>query len=164
MAIVVEDGTGVAGASSYLTAVEMRAFALARGVALSSDDAVVGVLLVKASDYIDAREAEFVGSRNDEDQALSWPRTYRGEDLGVPQKIKDAQAFLALAVNAGTDLLPVTGSAVVKSKKAGPLEIAYAVPDSGMPPPSSWPSVPAAEKALAFYFKSGSSAQTLSVY
>jgi hypothetical protein len=164
VAIVVEDGTVVAGANSYLSLAAVRAFALARGVTLSATDATVEVQLIKAKDYIEARDAYFVGRRVSEDQVLCWPRyapSVRSDQ--VPAKIKDAQGFLVMADFAGVVVLP-TGASLepfpVTKKKVGPLEKSYAVPDGAQV--QTWPVVPAAEACLAYYYKS--SGAVLSVY
>jgi len=71
MTITVEDGTIVADANSYESAVNVIAFAAARGVTIASEDAES--LIIRAMDYIETRtyqgcQVEF-GT-----QALSWPR------------------------------------------------------------------------------------------
>lgn len=157
MAIVVEDGTIVAGANSYLTVAEVTAFALERGVTLSAVAGVVDVLLVKAKDYIEAREALFVGHRVSEGQVLCWPRyAYCVRSDQVPAKIRDAQGFLVMAAAATTpvNILPVSATLEpfpVTKKKLGPMEKSYAVPVGAQVP--TWPRVPAAEENLAYYYK-----------
>ncbi len=70
MAVIVEDGSGVAGANSYASEEQLQAWAGARGYTLTGD---LSVLLVRAFDYIEAREPRFVGYRTY--GATSWPRT-----------------------------------------------------------------------------------------
>ena len=50
MALVIEDGSRVAGANSYVTLAEARAFASARGVTLSAVDATLEPFVIKAFD------------------------------------------------------------------------------------------------------------------
>jgi hypothetical protein len=157
VAIVVEDGTVVAGANSYLSVADVTAFALARGVTLVPAD--VEAQLIKASDYIEAREAKFVGCRVSEDQVLCWPRDAYGiRSDQVPAKIKQAQGFLVMAQAGGVNVVPVAtppDAYPVSREKAGPLETAYAVQPGALVP--TMPTVPAAEEALAFYYsRSGS--------
>lgn len=153
MAIVVEDGSVVPDANAYMSVEDVTAFAAARGVTLSEDEAVVEVMLIKATDYIAAKEAKFKGTRTSTEQELTWPRTIGGVDVGVPQKIRDAQGFLVMAAAGAVDILPVDSdpdSFPIKSEKVGPLETVFAVSDSAVAP--SWPSVPGADDALAFYY------------
>jgi hypothetical protein len=147
VAIVVEDGTIVAGANSYLSIADARTFALARGVTLSSTDGDVEVELIKACDYIEAREVDMAGERVSTEQPLSWPRT----PFGLPSNIPAAQGHLVLAVHAGVVLLPTStaASALTKKKKVGPIEIEYEVAGG-----SVIPRVSAAEGMLAPYIGS----------
>lgn len=72
MALVVEDGTGVANANTYVDATDARAYALARGVVLSAVDAAVEVQLTLAMDYLE--DLDYIGAQVSNTQALSWPR------------------------------------------------------------------------------------------
>lgn len=98
MALVVEDGTGVEGANSYLTVAELRAFAGDRGLTLPVADSDVEPLLVKATDYLELKS--YIGDRASDNQGLSWPRTqtanpyWQYNDL-IPTKLKTAQSLLA---------------------------------------------------------------------
>ena len=155
MAIVVEDGSIVEAANSYLTVAEVVAFAAARGVTLAAD-ATTEQRLIKASDYIEAREVQFVGYRVSEDQALCWPRSsHCTRSDRVPEKIKQAQAFLVMAQAASVDIVPI-GSPPdqypISKEKVGPLETAYAVQAGPSSKVATMPVVPAAEEALAYYY------------
>lgn|GEM_PF-4934587 len=158
MAIVVEDGSIVEGANSYLSLEAVRAFALARGVTLSSTDALVEQQLILAADYIESKEIRFVGYRADpENQVLCWPRNaYCVRSDEVPAKIRQAQGFLVMAQASATpvNILPVGSPPEpfpVTKKKLGPLEKTYAATPGAVVP--TLPTVPAAEEALAFYYK-----------
>lgn len=103
MTLIIEDGTIVAGAISYVTAAEARAWALARGITLSATDSVVEAQLVNACDLLQSLEPRFKGSRADDAQALAWPRqqvylygnTTAVATTYIPQQLKDAQCQLA---------------------------------------------------------------------
>jgi len=74
MALIIEDGTIVAGADSYATLAVLRAYALKRGVTLSAVDADLEVLAIKAMDYIGSFEDKFQSARTDPvNQLLSFP-------------------------------------------------------------------------------------------
>lgn len=128
MAIVVEDGTGLANATSLVAFAAVRAYAEGRGVEITDDDDELTIILNKAMDYIKAREDEYSGERYTEIQALPWPRTGQYinnvliADGAVPQAAKDYQIVVMLTINSGIDLFPTTSERTVKRKKTGPLE------------------------------------------
>lgn len=74
MAFVVEDGTGIASATSYISEDVLEAYADDRGVALTSSDNVEAAL-IRATSYIDGYRARFPGQRAfGRAQGLEWPR------------------------------------------------------------------------------------------
>lgn len=130
--IIVEDGSGVPNANSYVTVAEYRAYATPRGVSLPVSDAEVETQLILACDYLES--LSWLGMPTYDDQALAWPRdeirigcNLIADDM-VPNKIKLAQMQLAIQVNAGIDLLPSVagGTASIVREKVGPLETEYA--------------------------------------
>lgn len=98
MALVVEDGTGIAGANTYLSVAELRAFAVDRGVTLPAQDSDVATLLVKACDYLELKS--YIGVRASDSQGLSWPRL-ETVYTGIPAKLKTAQSLLAIEAQNG---------------------------------------------------------------
>lgn len=133
MALIIEDGTGKADATSYVTADEARAYAAARGVTLDADDAVVEPLLVQAMDYLESMS--YKGHRTfPAVQALSWPRTcvvIDGAKLpvsgtgSIPRQLKAAQMQLSIEASTGIDLMPTTDGRVVKREKVDVIETEY---------------------------------------
>lgn len=112
--IIVEDGSIVANANSYVTAAELETYADERGVTgLSADSDTRAHLLFKAMDYIETRV--FQGQQVDFGvQELVWPRdeVYIEGNLlsktAIPLMLKRAQCELALAYNSRYDpLAPV---------------------------------------------------------
>ncbi len=152
MALVVEDGSGLANAMSFVSRADYIAFALARGVVIA-DDAAADVELVKAMDFLKSRC--YRGDPTLMTQALPFPRhaeqfdgTLTFPDDEVPKPMIEAQMHLALAVHAGVDLMPnvATGQASVKREKIGPIETEY--DQSSV---FDLPSLPAAATAIAPY-------------
>jgi hypothetical protein len=94
MAIVVEDGTGVAGAVSYLTTAELASMAAARGTVLPATLAGREQILVKAADYLELNT--YIGTQETTTQGLSWPRLDAGYDGVIPTNLKRAQYLLAI--------------------------------------------------------------------
>lgn len=133
--IVVEDGSGVVGANSFVSVADVRTYATNRGVALSNDDDAIAAMIIKATDYLEAQECRYQGMRTSASQSLTWPRVgvcLNGDELPpnvIPQSLKAAQCSLVLAVNSGFDLQPnISPADYVVREKVGPLETQYADP------------------------------------
>lgn len=139
MALVIEDGTIVAGANSYIDVPAAKAFAEARGVDLGTDDAVTEQRLLGAMDYLES--LSYKGTRTDPDnQALSWPRTgvsYDGAAFGsdvIPGKLKNAQAQLVIELFNGVIIFASSGASsgstekFIKKEKVDVIETEYATP------------------------------------
>jgi hypothetical protein len=130
--LIVEDGSGVANANSYVSVAEYRAYATPRGVSLPVSDSEVETQLILAMDYLEVQCWRGIPSYDGQSLALPRDEVYIGGSLiandVIPGKIKFAQMQLALQVNNGVDLMPtvVGGSASVVREKVGPLETEYA--------------------------------------
>lgn len=102
MAIVVEDGTIVAGANSYVSEAEVTAYATERGITLT---ATASVLIYKAMDYFES--LDFIGEIYQETQPLQWPRVqgvidgYEIDYNEIPNEVKQAQLAICIAIDEG---------------------------------------------------------------
>lgn len=142
MSLIIEDGTGVAGADSYVTLEEARAYAASRGLTLSSTDATLESYLRRATDYLEAQRDKYKGHKTDATYPLQWPRkcvyidcTPIDSDV-IPAELKQAQIQLAAAINSGIDIMPTaTGEAFITLDKVGPIETRYSesIATSGVP-------------------------------
>lgn len=100
--LVIEDGSIVAGADSYVTVEEIKAYADKRGLTYPADDAQIEILAITATDYLQSKcyIGELVSPNV---QPLLWPRSdvwVNGLELlstVIPDDIKNAQIELALA-------------------------------------------------------------------
>lgn len=135
MAIVVEDGTGLANAVSYLSVANADSHHAARGNVRWTTGAAAAVVtneqkeaaLVKATDFLDKFFGrKFIGGKYSQEQALAWPREDaidpNGFDLRleVPRQLKMATAELALRALLYDVLAPdIPGSASSQSMAAG---------------------------------------------
>ena len=126
MAIVVEDGSIVSGANSYVTEAELTTYATDRGITITGD---TSVLLIKAMDWLEAQE--FVGYKYTEDQPLQWPRFnyiidgyYKDSDY-IPPELKNGLMALAVNIDSGIDPLAST-QRTTKREKVDVLEVEYA--------------------------------------
>lgn len=130
MALVVEDGTGMANANSFVSRADYIAFAALRGVVIP-DTVASDVELVKAIDKI--LTMCFKGTKAVDGQALPFPRheeDYLGvlvyPDDEVPADVIRGQILFAMAVHDGVDLMPNhVGGVGIKREKIGPIETEY---------------------------------------
>jgi len=133
---IVETGTGLSNANSYLSITDADAYHLDHSGSTDwsgADNADKEAALRLATQYLDAKHAgKWKGTKYTTTQALAWPRTgaYDGENClieynVIPQALKDACAELALKVIGGDTLLDdLDKTGVIKSetKKLGILE------------------------------------------
>lgn len=123
--IIVEDGTIVAGANSYVTEAELTTYATDRGKTLSGS---TDVLLIQAMDFIESQN--FIGVKSEEDQPLQWPRDwvqidgYFLDDGTIPQELKNAQMAAAIAIDDGNGPLDDIPRSV-KREKIDVIEVEY---------------------------------------
>ncbi len=123
--IIVEDGSEVTGANSYVTAAELLTYATNRGLTIT---AVKEDLLTQAMDYLET--LNFLGYRVTSTQSLKFPRSglwYDGYPIDydeIPNILKKGQMETALAIDAGNGpMVDIPRS--TKREKVGPIEVEY---------------------------------------
>ena len=129
MALTVQDDNGsVAGANSYVTVAEFKAYHTDRGNAFTATDSAIEKALVGASDYLDTRFS-YIGKRlRGREQTTEWPRynAFDKDDVavsGIPVEVKEAVAEYALrALDAPLNADPVQDGIVKITKKLDPME------------------------------------------
>lgn len=140
MAIIVEDGTNVDGANSYISIEYLRDYATARGIdTIPVADADVEVLIISAMDYIEVQGGRYQGRKTVSTQPLQFPRypvyidSYLIGDDEIPETLKKAQAQLCIeAISA--NLMPNVSGRLVIEKTIGPMTTKWAEsfgPDKG---------------------------------
>lgn len=165
MALIVEDGSIVADAETYVDVAGLKAYAAKRGITVPADDAACEVLLVKAMDYLATYDARWKGCRVSAAQALAWPRRgvridgYPYPANAIPAQLKAGQCVLAVAA-ASLDLMPTVDPAAsgVKRDKVGPLETEFFGPNDGV---YSQPVITAADAAMAALLDGGAFSLTI---
>lgn len=142
MPLIVEDGTGLANAEAYISAVNASAYHAARGNAAwaaLATDALREQYLRLAVDYMQqAYRIRWAGSRTTTVQALDWPRSwvpqvdapapyrnYPGYILPnfIPAEVKNANCELALSAISGALAPAITR--LKASVKVGPIDVTY---------------------------------------
>ncbi len=141
MSLIVEDGSNVSGAESYISVADADTYHVKRGNTawgiLTTD--AKEVALRKATDYmVQTYRTQWAGARKYADQTLDWPRydvpkfdspsgygvypDYYADDI-VPGEVKVACAELALKTL--TASLAPDIDRITKREKVGQLEVEY---------------------------------------
>ena len=166
MALVVEDGTGISTADSYISLVDAATrhtnLGNAARAALASDT-VREQYLRRATEYMEGEyRSRWKGYKKTSTQALSWPRddvyldyTVGGPDnlvsnLIVPNEVKNACADLAL--KAATTTLAADLTKAVVSEKVDVIEVEY---DKNAPAYTQYRAI---DMMLSAYLKAGGKA------
>jgi len=129
---IIEDGTIVTNANSYVTLAEIKAYATARNITLGTDP-VIESQSVLAVDYLESKRTQYQGSKVSELQELQFPRynvKIDGFDIAetaIPNNLKKAQCQLIVEQANGGVLMPTQLEAAVKKEVVGPIETEYAV-------------------------------------
>lgn len=133
MAIVVEDGSGVEGANSYVSRSDFIAYANSHGI-IVADTEDTDATLVKAAEFIDNHESKLKGSRAERDQSMSFPRTgveIDGWSWGsdeIPRNVVLCQMALAIDIHGGIDPYNPPQNKVRTSERVeGAVSVSFAV-------------------------------------
>ena len=142
--IKIEDGTGVTGATSYVTRVEYIAYAAAQGTTIP-DTVASDQELVKAARFIDSIEDRLQGERVLRDQALAFPRRglstegWTWEYTEIPTQLETAQMELALYFHAGKDPYnPDQNKITSRERVEGAVDVSYQVGSGKQYESKSW--------------------------
>jgi hypothetical protein len=125
LTIIIEDGSIVTGANSYVSEADLTAYATARGVTLSGS---TEQLLIQAMDYIESQQ--FLGKKLTQAQPLQWPRSgvyidgYSVSSSTIPNELKTALMATAVSVDEGNSPLSISEQAV-KREKVDVIEVEY---------------------------------------
>ena len=103
MTIIVETGTIVPNANSYVSTADLTAYAIARDITLVGDPES---LLIQAMDYIETQQ--YQGSKLSYTQGLQWPRVnvfidgWYHDSNTIPKELKNGEMETAIAIDQGT--------------------------------------------------------------
>jgi hypothetical protein len=137
MAFVVEDGTGLANATSYVSVEDASIYHADRGNTEWDNVADQQIALIRATQAVDAKgRLRFVGDKGTSTQALAWPRTDAVDTDGfeiasdeLPVALINAVCEAAL-IEGGVQgtLQPALdrGGAVVEERVEGAVTVKYA--------------------------------------
>ncbi|MGL5968481.1 MAG: DnaT-like ssDNA-binding protein [Kluyvera sp.] len=132
MPLIVEDGTIVAGADSYISLVDARALADKYGWVLPADDTEAEAALRNGAGYIGLQEPQMCGTRVSASQSLAYPRqnvtlySFPVAADSIPDQIKQAQVIAAVEYGKGTDVRASTdGRATSMERVEGAVTVQY---------------------------------------
>lgn len=136
--LIVEDGTIVADANTYVDVAFVDAYALAYGFSFVGTQLFKEQAILRAMLYIESFEKKFCGKRTSGDQALAFPRTglvnqVTGLAVGantIPTDLKRAVAEGAIAELLEPEILTKTLNSsdmniIGRREKLGPMEREY---------------------------------------
>lgn len=129
MALVIEDGSVVSGANSYVTLAEFKAWADARDITYNADDNALEAQILRAMDYLE--RLFFIGNKANENQSLQWPRTealidgYYADATEIPKEVKTALYEATVVEAAGYSELENQSRKTLR-ERVGDIEVQYA--------------------------------------
>ncbi|MGL5736970.1 MAG: DnaT-like ssDNA-binding protein [Beijerinckiaceae bacterium] len=130
--LIVEDGSIVAGADSYVSLSDARTLAAKYGWELPADDTEAEQALRNGAGYVGLQESAMCGSRVSPLQELAYPRknvTLYGFDVAqdsIPSQVIRAQVAAAVEYGAGTDVRAASdGRAVSMERVEGAVTVEY---------------------------------------
>jgi len=109
MPLIVEDGSIVPDADSYVSLADARALAANYGLGLPADDTAAEVALRNGATYVGLAEPQMCGRRVSAEQSLAYPRTgttlngFTVADNVIPSQLIRAQVIAAITYGAGTE-------------------------------------------------------------
>lgn len=128
--LIVEDGTGLPDADSYITIDEFKTYAASYGIDISAyDDAKIETSCRVGTMWVDTAY-RYKGTKLNAMQALEFPRNgctdWSGYPVvGVPARVKQATAYMTAQANAGPIYTDVDHGGMIKSEAVGPISVTY---------------------------------------
>jgi hypothetical protein len=147
MSLIIEDGSIVANAASYVSEADATAYAAARGVTLPADEASLQILLIKSMDWLESMRDSYQGTKVSGTQSLQWPRegvvidSFTAESDAIPKELIAAQSQVVMDIYSGLDPdVNDTGVKILR-RKVDVIETTFADPTTAS-------SVPYLRKAM----------------
>ena len=128
MALVIEDGSGVIGANSHVTAQNYDDWATARGISHTHSNTQLEHFILRAMDYFE--NLNFLGRKATDSQPLQWPRTevvidsYSVDSDEIPAQVKSSMYELVKTISEGDFYLDPVSRETTK-EKIGEIEVTY---------------------------------------
>lgn len=123
--IIVEDGSIVSGANSYVSEAELVSYLEDRDIILNG---IPSAMLLQAMDYVET--LDFIGIKRTENQPLQFPRDhvfidgYYIEHDKIPFELKQGLMAVVVAIDEGVGPLRNI-KRNIKRRKVGPIDVEY---------------------------------------
>lgn len=132
MPLIVEDGSIVPGADSYISLADARALAAKYGLELPADDTAAEAALRNGATYVGLAEPQMCGRRVSAEQSLAYPRTgatlygFTVADTVIPPQLIRAQVIAAVTYGSGTEVRANSdGRSVQTERVEGAVTVTY---------------------------------------
>ena len=132
MALIVEDGSIVPGADSYVSLADARSYAANFGLVLPVDDTEAEAALRNGAVYVGLQEPSMCGRRVSAAQSLAFPRTdislygFPVANNIIPGQVIQAQIIAAVEYGKGTDVRASSdGRATSMERVEGAVTVQY---------------------------------------
>lgn len=141
MALIVEDGSGVDGAESYVSFEKARAFAAMHGLSFPTDETEGERALRQAVEFLETYRDRYRGQKTSASNALQWPRrnaTLDGFAIAsnvIPKEIVQAQIHLASEAANGPLMVTGEGRETIEERVEGAVTVRYAATGNANPQP-----------------------------
>ena len=128
MALIIENGSLVTGANSYITVDGWKSWMDDRNISHTNSDSKIEGAIMRAMDYFES--LHFVGEKHEDTQALQWPRDYvyidgySIESDEIPKEVKAAMYEVTKMELDGDSPIKEQGRATV-SEKIGDIQVTY---------------------------------------
>ena len=122
MSLIVEDGSIVENANTYVSLADARAILESRGLVLSGNDTTDTAALLRAMDWLESKRGLYAGMKVEMDQPLQWPRAsvfldgYAFPDDEIPNILIVAQCLLAVEALTNPLFVNRTGERILMEK------------------------------------------------
>lgn len=118
MSLIIEDGSGLTNAESYIDLAYLQAYATKRGLDITG---ITETNIIKGQDYFESAY-QFKGTKLVETQALAFPR-YINNEVVYPVRIKNA--VCELTIKSKSAELLADSERLTKSEAVGDIKIEY---------------------------------------
>ena len=132
MPLIVENGSVVPGADSYVSLTDARALAEKYGKALPVDDTEAEAALRNGAVYVGLQELAMCGFRVSPEQSLAYPRRnvfaygFPVPADSIPSQIINSQVLAAVEYGLGTDVRASSDGRVTESERVeGAVTVSY---------------------------------------
>lgn len=132
MPLIVEDGSIVPNADSYVSLADARALAANYGLELPADDTAAEVALRNGATYVGLAEPQMCGRRVSAEQSLAYPRTgvtlnwFPVANNAIPKQVILAQVIAAVTYGDGTEVRANSdGRSVQTERVEGAVTVTY---------------------------------------